>query len=463
MKVSGPAYIWKQAASDGAVRSFSEAFGMVRSDLVALTGPGSPAADVFAAHLEMLDDPMLRDAVEVELSTGKQPLEALDDACEGICEMFSEIGDEYLRARMDDVRDVFRRLRDAMCGGAAVQEIPAGSVIVAEELLPSDTAGIDFSRVAGIICHRGSATSHVCIIAHSKGVPINVGRPIDGIREGDTVSVDDPMVGDARSIAGKLRAAGRKVYANAGSVDEVRASIAAGADGIGLFRTEFLFMGRSGMPSFDEQRALYREALESCAGKPLTVRLLDIGGDKALPYLPMPAEENPFLGLRGVRFLLANPELLETQLRAIVAAASEVPGSQARVMIPMVCTVDEVRRVRELLSAVAGESVPVALGIMVETPAAVLCADELAAVCDFFSIGTNDLTQYVMAADRGNSAVSGLYDPFAPAVRRAVALVAASARAAGIPVGICGELASDPRATGWLLDAGLDSFSLSRL
>ena len=271
---------------------------MVRSDLVALTGPGSPAADVFAAHLEMLDDPMLREAVEVELSTGKQPLEALDDACEGICEMFSEIGDEYLRARMDDVRDVFRRLRDAMCGGAAVQDIPAGSVIVAEELLPSDTAGIDFSRVAGIICHRGSATSHVCIIAHSKGVPINVGRPIDGIREGDTVSVDDPMVGDARSIAGKLRAAGRKVYANAGSVDEVRAAIAAGADGIGLFRTEFLFMGRSGMPSFDEQRALYREALESCAGKPLTVRLLDIGGDKALPYLPMPAEENPFLGLR---------------------------------------------------------------------------------------------------------------------------------------------------------------------
>ena len=514
MVVSGPAYLWKKAGSGSAVMPFPEAFELVRRELTSAalgsgTAAGTPsilassvirsadnlsaagevvpcsqsttlqAAEVFQAHLEILEDPMLREAVEAELAAGKPELEALDAACSGICAMFSEIDDEYLRARVDDVRDVFGRIRNAMLGISLRHDVPAGSVIVAEELLPSDTAEIDFSRIAGILCRRGSSTSHVCIIAHSKGVPIQLGADISGISAGDIVSVDDPMVGPS-SIESKVRAAGRKLYVNAGSVGDIRAAISAGADGIGLFRTEFLFIGRSAMPSREEQKMLYREALEACAGKPLTIRLLDVGGDKALQYLPMPREDNPFLGLRGVRFLLAHPELLEAQLGAIVDAVSEVPGSDVRVMIPMVCTADEIRSVKEILRRLwllrMTEGVPgandvilsasegsVPLGIMVETPAAVLDAAALAAECDFFSIGTNDLTQYIMAADRGNSAVSSLYDPMSPSVRRAVELTVSAAHAAGIPAGICGELASDPRATDFLLSAGLDSLSLSRL
>ena len=459
MKVRGPAYIYSRTASSGAVRSFDDAFSLVHASLETAAA-GNP---VFAAHLEMLEDPLLRETYETELGFGMGPLEALDEACRSVCLMFSGIDDEYLRARVDDVRDVFGRLREAMCGGTEEREIPAGSIVVAEELLPSDLAKLDLSGVAGILSERGSSTSHVCIIAHARGIPVQLGTAVSGIGNGDMVTVDDPSLSAAAGIVAKVRAAGRKVYCNAGSLDEVRAAMAAGAEGIGVLRTEFLFMGRDAMPTEEEQRALYSDALKACSGKPLIIRLLDVGGDKALPYLPMPAEDNPYLGVRGVRFLLEHTELLETQLRAIAGAASAVPGSQARIMIPMVCTVEEVRRVREMLVSVAGEDAPVALGIMIETPAAVLNAAELASVCDFFSLGTNDLTQYVMAADRGNAAVSALYDPFSPAVRRAVAMAVEAAHDAGIPVGICGELASDPAATDWLLAAGLDSLSLSRM
>ena len=466
MVVRGPAYLWKMAGSGSVVMPFPEAFELVRRELTSAAVPEPKAAEVFRAHLEILEDPMLKEAVEAEIEAGKPELEALDAACSGICTMFSEIDDDYLRARVDDVRDVFGRLRNAMLGVSLKHEIPAGSVIVAEELLPSDTAKLDFRSIAGIVCARGSSTSHVSIIAHANGTPIQFGADISQIAAGDIVTVDDPMVGPS-SIAAQVRAAGRKLYVNAGSVEDIRAAMAAGADGIGVFRTEFLFLGRDSMPTRGEQRALYREALLACAGKPLILRLLDVGGDKSLPYLPMPREDNPFLGVRGVRFGLEHPELYETQLGAIADAVSNVPGSQLKVMIPMVCTVEEIRRVRQIRDGIL-KTVP--LGIMIETPAAVLDAAALAAECDFFSIGTNDLTQYVMAADRGNSAVAGLYDALSPAVRRAIGLTVAAAHAAirpghpaGISVGICGELASDPRATDFLLSAGLDSLSLSRL
>ena len=538
MKVSGPAYLWNRAASDGAVRSFAEAFEQVRQELTAAAcsgvdcerGTTSAAADKFsavrrtpdarmegvpaavpqpkaaeisAAHLAMLEDPLLKETVEAELAAGKSEPEALDAACSSICAMFSDIDDEYLQARVDDVRDVFGRLKDALGGAAIERVVPFGSqlsrsrqvlrraedagcengrgsrgaqrakagsdakpIIVAGELFPSDIAAMDLSSIAGILCARGSSTSHVSIIAHANGTPIQFGADISQIAAGDIVTVDDPMVGPS-SIAAQVRAAGRKLYVNAGSVEDIRAAIAAGADGIGVFRTEFLFLGRDSMPTRGEQRALYREALEACDGKPLILRLLDVGGDKSLPYLPMPREDNPFLGVRGVRFGLEHPELYETQLAAVADAVSDVPGSQLKVMIPMVCTVEEIRRVRQIRDGIL-KTVP--LGIMIETPAAVLDAAALAAECDFFSIGTNDLTQYIMAADRGNASVAGLYDALSPAVRRAIELTVAAAHSAvragapaGIPVGICGELASDPRATAFLLAAGLDSLSLSRL
>ena len=479
MVVRGRAYLWKATASDGAVRSFSEAYDFVRAEL-SDAACQSQDAGVFAAHLEMLEDPMLREAVESGLSEGKRPLDALDDACKGICDMFSAIEDEYLKARVDDVRDVFGRLREAMCGGSVHRVIPAGSIIVAEEMFPSDLAKIDISRVGGIICRRGSSTSHVCMIARSHGVPIQLGVDVSGIQDGMMVEVDDPLVGESAIIASKVRAAGRRLYVNAGSIEDIRAGIASGADGVGVFRTEFLFLGRDTMPSREEQGALYAEALEACGGKTLVLRTLDVGGDKRLPYLPMLEEDNPFLGLRGVRFTLAHPDFFRLQLGGVLDAVRVVrdrhpewfPGSSPlRLMLPMVCKADEIRAVKDLLVELDPDyGSLLTLGIMIETPAAVLDAPALAAECNFFSIGTNDLTQYVMAADRGNPAVASLYDAMSPAMLKAMEMTVDAAHSAvrpdtpeGIPVGICGELASDPRATDWLLAAGLDSLSLSKI
>ena len=505
MIVRGPAYLWNRCPERQPVHagreslhtgrelchlererkiSFPDAYSIVRGELEA----DAARNPIYAAHLAMLEDPMLREAVEENIAAGMDEPEALKTAQESICAMFSDIDDEYLRARADDVRDIFLRLERALYGssGAISAPIPRGAVLVAEELLPSDMARIDAKTFCGILCHRGSSTGHVCIIARAKGIPIQLGVDISGISDGDMVCVDDPLAGPS-SIAQRVRAAGRKVYVNAGSLDEIRAAIAAGADGIGVFRTEFLFFGREAMPSPEEQRALYLEALLACEGKPLVIRLLDVGGDKALPYLPMPREDNPFLGLRGVRFGLARPGLYETQIGAVVHAAWDLmalrpewfaAGTPVKLMIPMVCTLDEIRRVKQMLGLESPPAPPVSLGIMIETPAAVLDAAALAAECDFFSIGTNDLTQYIMAADRCNASVSELYDGLAPAVRRAVEMTVAAAHAvhaahpahsahstvrSGIPVGICGELASDPRATDFLLAAGLDSLSLSHL
>ena len=456
MLVKGPAYRWRRAVAAGAVTGFEEAYSLVHAELT----EAAAGSAVYAAHLQMLEDPMIKETVLADIAAGMGELQALDAACGSICAMFDQIDDEYLKARSDDVRDIFRRIREAMCGGAQSSgTLPRGCILVAEELLPSDIAGIDFSRVCGILCHKGSSTSHVCIMAHSRGIPILVGVDISGISDGDEVEVDDPLVGPS-SIAAKVRAAGRKLYVNAGSIEDIRAAMEAGADGIGVFRTEFLFMGRSTMPSREEQCLLYSEALSLCGGKPLTLRLLDVGGDKAIPYMPQEKEDNPFLGIRGVRLSLRHPDILKTQLAAAFDAARDVPG-ELRIMIPMVCTAEEIRQVRALMEGPMPDGVR--LGIMIETPAAALCAAELAAECDFFSIGTNDLTQYIMAADRGNPGVAYLYDSMSDAVMRAMKMTVEAAHAAGITAGICGELASDPRATDALIDLGLDSLSLSRL
>ena len=351
--------------------------------------------------------------------------------------------------------------------------MPGGCILVAEELLPSDTALIDFKALGGILCHKGSSTSHVCIIARAKGVPIQVGADISGIKDGDTVQVDDPLSGSLQSIASRSRASGLKVYVNAANLDEIRSGLAAGAEGVGIFRTEFLFLNRSSMPSREEHAAIYREALLACAGRPLTLRTMDIGGDKDLPYLPLTAEDNPFLGLRGIRLSLLHQDVFIPQLQGALDAAGSVrelhpewfeERSPLHLIIPMVSKAEEILQVRALLSSLDSDYERLLeLGIMIETPAAVLDAPALAAESDFFSVGTNDLTQYIMAADRGNASVGYLYDSFAPPVRRALELTVRAAHDAKIPVGICGEMASDPRATGILIDLGFDSLSLSRL
>ena len=300
-----------------------------------------------------------------------------------------------------------------------------------------------------------------------------MGADISGIHDGDIVEVDDPLVGGIGDIVSRIRAAGRKLYINAGNLDDLCEGMAAGADGVGLFRTEFLFLRRDSIPGRDEQRAIYRDALLACGGKPLTLRTLDVGGDKQLPYVPMPAEENPFLGLRGIRFCLANLDLFRLQLGGALDAAGDVrrmhaewfaDGSPLRLMLPMVCRADEIRQVKDILCSLDPDyGNLLSLGIMIETPAAVLDVEYLAAESAFFSVGTNDLTQYVMAADRGNGSVAYLYDPMASPVLKALDITVKAAHSAGIPVGICGELASDVRAVPVLLDLGFDSLSLSRL
>jgi len=454
MKVSGPAHHYSAPAGNAEILPLSEAMSEVRRELV----EAAAGNDVFAAHLEMFDDPMLQESINGFIEAGKSEAEAVDAASESICAMFSEIDDEYLRSRMDDVRDVCARIKRKITGASASGALPEGCILVADELLPSDFAALELKSLKGIICAKGSPTSHVCIMAHSKGIPIMTGADVSSISEGDVIECDDPVVGS--DIACKVRSAGKPVYANAGSLDDIRNAVAAGADGIGLFRTEFLYFESEQAPSFEHQQKIYAEALRICKGRPLIFRTMDIGGDKHLQWMPLPVEDNPFLGVRGIRLSLKYPELLKTQLEAIAAAADEVEGCNPKVMFPMVCSAGEVARAKSLLGR---KSAKISFGAMVETPAAALNIRELAGECSFFSIGTNDLTQYVMAADRGNAGVGELLDANSPAVRRLIRIIVDDAHACGATVGVCGELASDPSATDFLLEVGVDSLSMNRL
>lgn len=471
-------------------KRFRDSAAAVHEDLQNLCTE-SENGDIFAAHLEMLDDPMLLEQVESCIDSGQTARQAVISATDSIAMMLSEIDDEYLSSRADDVRDLGIRLCSRLdgqaCGDGSASpftDIPYGSILVADELLPSDTAMIDFNRLAGIVTAKGSVTSHVCIIARSKGVPVIVGADgiVSGVSAGDEIMLsvaegeifvnptdEEAAVYAAREasyLAGLISESEEEtkgtfpVYANAGSVDDVVNAISAGADGIGLFRTEFLFMEKDSLPDEEEQFQSYRAAAEACGGRPIVIRTLDIGGDKGLPYLNLPAEENPFLGLRSMRICLKEPELLKTQLRAILRAASY---GDVRVMFPMISKLEELRKAREMLEEARKEldcrTIPA--GMMIETPAAALLAEEFAAECDFFSIGTNDLTQYVLAADRGNASVAYIYDSKDPAVMKAIRMTAEAATSAGIPVGMCGELASDPGATVELLEIGLTSLSVS--
>ncbi|MCF0174041.1 MAG: phosphoenolpyruvate--protein phosphotransferase, partial [Bacteroidales bacterium] len=329
---------------------FHEAFGKVKSALETQAAE----SDIFAAHLEMLQDPMIEEGIEEAIGEGADAVSAVKQTCENVCAMFSEIDDEYLRARVDDVKDVCRRieeeLEDKNCSNPFA-DLPPGSIIVSEELFPSDTAAMDFSRIAGFIIAKGSATSHVCIIARSKGIPAVVGYDIKNIKTGDTIDIEvknlvgKDLLGTISKVAGRA-----KLYANAGSVEDIRKAIDAGAEGIGLFRTEFIFISETRLPDFHNQSEIYLEALKACQGRPLTVRTLDIGGDKALPYLPMTKEDNPFLGLRGIRFCLANKDLLRTQLQALLDAFDKADKPcKLRIMFPMIDTPEELKECRDIL------------------------------------------------------------------------------------------------------------------
>ena len=430
--------------------------------------------EIFAAHFEMADDPMIEEQAMALIEDGLGAYAAILQTSDALCSMFDEIDDEYLKARKDDVKDVCRRIARKITGEdrhVPFEGMAEGSIIVAEELVPSDTAMMDFSLIEGFVTAQGSRTSHVCIIAASKDVTAMVGVEgctadicdgnkliLDGEKGLVIISPDEDILRVYEEKVALLDYAeyepereiytedGQRVWilGNAGNTEDVAAAIKAGAEGIGLFRSEFLYMESEDFPDEECQYKAYSEAAGICGERPLTIRTLDIGGDKALPYMKMEKEDNPFLGYRAIRISLACPQQFKTQIRAILRAGAE---GNVRMMFPMITTLNEFRAARQMvdecIAELDNEGLPfdrrVKVGMMIETPASVLLAEEFAQMADFFSIGTNDLTQYIMAADRGNAKISHLYNPESEAVTKAIANVIEAGKKAGIEVSMCGE------------------------
>ena len=444
---------------------------------------GAEEAAIFDAHLLLLDDSALLEPARRAIEDGASATAAWGEAAQATAEAYRGLDDPYLRERADDVEDVGGRVLRHLTGAPAPGGIEAPGVLVVRDLTPGDAAALDRERVQGIAVGRGGATSHAAILARALGIPAVVGlgdrlgEVADGtllVLDGDagTVEVDPPKDTlaereQAREAAERRRARAREratepasmrdgetieVAANVGSVADAVSAVELGADGVGLLRTEFLFLDRDEAPSEDEQVAVYDEIAAALEGRPVIVRTLDAGADKPLRFLPQAPEDNPFLGVRGIRLGLAHPELLRTQLRAIATVAARHP---LKVMFPMVATLDEYRQARAMIDA------DVEVGVMLEVPAMALQADAFAREVDFFSVGTNDLTQYTMAAERGNEALAGLLAGLQAPVLMLIAAAVEAARAHGRWVGVCGELAGEPEAAVVLAGLGVRELSMA--
>jgi len=466
------------------------------SERLVESGSGEEAA-IFEAHAEMAGDPELESGVEERVRNLQSPEAALLAVGEEYAEIFAAMEDEYMAARADDVRDVTGQIAVELMGrevaGLEVLETP--SVVLAHSLAPSDTARIPRGMALGFVTAEGSRTSHVSIMARSMGIPavVGVGVALEGALEARLMAVDgtegyavaDPgpevvvefeskkediaaeraALEEFKHVEARTRDGRRvEVSANLGSASEAEGALAWGAEGVGLFRSEFLFMERAELPTEDEQYEVYREVAETFGERPVIIRTLDVGGDKSLPGVDQGEEENPFLGWRGIRMSLDTPELFKPQLRAILRAAAH---GNLKVMFPMVSDVGELRAAKEVLvrcrERLEGDGVEVGVveaGVMIETPAAAVCAADLAREAAFFSIGTNDLVQYTMAADRGNERLRHLRGADHPAVLKLIGEACKAAREAGIWVGVCGEAAGDPAMIPKLVELGVTELSM---
>ena len=500
--------IKKETISDAAAEKerFHAALNQAMEETDALakdlaTRVGEKEAEILNGHLMLLSDPMLTGEIENTIAGENACSEyAIESVCNMYADMFASMGDELMQQRATDMRDIKTRMQKILLGVSSVDiaSLPAGSIIVAKDLTPSMTAGINPDNVCGIVTELGGKTSHSAILARALEIPavVAVEGFLNNVKDGDTVVLDGSegivFVNPEERVTAEYETK-RTAYlkekkeldqyigkptvtkdgvtielvANIGKPEDVDKVLQYDAEGIGLFRTEFLFMDRNSMPTEDEQFEAYQKVAIAMNGKPVIIRTLDIGGDKEIPYMGLKKDENPFLGYRAIRFCLDRREdVYRPQLRALLRASA---FGNIKIMVPMVTCLEEFREAKAMIEEVKAEldlkgiayKRDIQVGIMVETAAASLMADAFAKEVDFFSIGTNDLTQYTMSVDRGNDKVSYLYSPLNPAVLRSIRHIIQCGRKEGIMVGMCGEAASDPLMIPLLLAFGLNEFSMS--